>query len=151
MTKLAKQPQQALEGFRTDIESWFDRFFNSALSEFGWDKVLEERAFIPKVDIVEDDKNYYVEVAAPGMSADDFEIEYSNGILTISGERKFQKEEKDKKYHRVETQYGKFSRSFTLPEDVVADKIEAEYKDGILKIVIPKDVKKIESKKIKIK
>ena len=151
MTKVAKQPTQGLERFRGGIESWFDNFFKSALEEFGWDKWLEERAFVPKVDISEDEKNYYVEVAAPGMSAENFDIEYSNGILTISGERKFEKEEKGKTYHRVETQYGKFSRSFTLPEDVISDKIEAEYKDGILRIVVPKDVKKIESKKIKIK
>ena len=151
MTKVAKKAPQGLERFRGDIESWFDSFFKSALEEFGWDKWLEERTFVPKVDILEDEKNYYVEVAAPGMSAEDFDIEYSNGILTISGERKFEKEEKGKTYHRVETQYGKFSRSFTLPEDVLADKIEAEYKDGILRIVIPKDIKKIESKKIKIK
>ncbi len=140
-----------VEVFRNDIESWFDDFFKSTLQEFGFDKVMEKMTFSPRVNIVEDEKNYFIEVEAPGMKAEDFDIEYSNGILTISGERKFEAEEKEKTYHRIERQYGKFSRSFTLPEDVLADKISAKYEEGILKIQVPKDLKKIEKKKIKIK
>ncbi len=109
-------------------------------------------AFIPSVNTREDDNAYYVEVDLPGVKKEDIDIDVEDNVLTISGERKFNKEEKENDYYRIESQYGKFSRSFSLPEKVDVDKIHAESKDGILEVVVPKlkEAQK-KSKKIKIK
>ena len=95
----------------------------------------------PLVDISEDDKEYLVKAELPELKKEEVKISVNNGELTISGERKLEKEEKDKKYHRIERSYGSFMRSFTLPEDVSADKVSAEFADGLLKVHLPKGEK----------
>jgi HSP20 family protein len=92
----------------------------------------------PLVDITEDDKEYLVKAEIPEMKKEDIKINVHDDVLTLSGERKYEKEEKGKKYHRVERAYGSFLRSFTLPEDADGTKINAEYKDGMLKVHLPK-------------
>lgn len=94
----------------------------------------------PAVNIKEDKENFFVEVAAPGMNKNDFKIVNENGALTISCERKEEKQEikEDESYSRKEFYYASFSRSFTLPESADADKITANYKEGILSVSIPK-------------
>jgi HSP20 family protein len=92
----------------------------------------------PLVDITEDDKEYLVKAEIPEMKKEDIKINVHDDVLTVSGERKYEKEEKNKKYHRVERAYGSFMRSFTLPENADGTKINAEYKDGMLKIHLPK-------------
>jgi HSP20 family protein len=92
----------------------------------------------PLVDITEDDKEYLVKAEIPEMKKEDIKINVHDDVLTLSGERKYEKEEKGKKYHRVERAYGSFLRSFTLPEDADGSKISAEYKDGMLKLHLPK-------------
>lgn len=105
----------------------------------------------PAVDIAEKDREYVVKAQLPGVKKDDVKVEMLNGVLTIAGERKFEKEEKDEKTHRVETAFGTFQRAFTVPEDVVAEKIAAEYKEGILTVRLPKtDIKKPATKTIKV-
>ena len=105
----------------------------------------------PAVDISEKDKEYLVKAQLPGVSKDDVKVEVLNGILTVSGERRFHKEDKDEKQHRIESAYGSFMRSFVVPEDVLAEKIAADYKDGILFVHLPKtDIKKPATKTIKI-
>jgi HSP20 family protein len=84
------------------------------------------------------------------MKKDDFKIDLNDNILTVSGERKFKNEKKEGEYYSVETQYGSFSRSFNLPENVDAHKIDAKYVDGILQISLPKDEKKILKQTIKV-
>jgi HSP20 family protein len=84
------------------------------------------------------------------MNKDEFKIDLNDNYLTISGERKFTKEKKDDNYHSIETQYGTFSRSFALPENVDAAKINAKYENGILEINVPKDEKKILKTTIKV-
>ena len=107
--------------------------------------------FTPAVDISEKDKEYLVKAQLPGVKKDDVKIELLNGVLTITGERKFEKEEKTEKTHRVESAYGAFTRSFTVPEDVLDEKIAAEFKDGILAVRLPKtDIKKPATKTIKV-
>jgi HSP20 family protein len=93
----------------------------------------------PSVDISEDDKEYIVKAELPEMKKEDVKVHVEDGVLTISGERKFEKEEKGKKYHRIERSYGNFTRSFTLPEAVKAEKVAAQFKDGVLCIHLPKD------------
>ncbi|HMS83878.1 MAG TPA: Hsp20/alpha crystallin family protein [Nitrospira sp.] len=90
----------------------------------------------PLVDISEEDKEYVINAELPEMKKE--EINVDDDVLAISGERKYEKEDKGKKYHRVERAYGSFLRSFTLPEDADGSKVNAEYKDGVLRVHLPK-------------
>lgn len=107
-----------------------DAFVNAA-SENAWPHT--------HANVVELEDGYEITVDMPGLGPDDFSIEYEGGHLRIAGERKFEHEENDgRTYHRVERRYGKFSRAFSLPRDVDADKIEAGYDKGVLKVMVPK-------------
>lgn len=101
-----------------------------------------ETMWAPAVDIAENAKEYRVTAELPGVRKEDVKVEAVNGVLTLTGDRKYVKEDKDEKSHRVERFYGSFTRSFTVPEDVLTDKIAAEFKDGILVVRLPKtDIK----------
>lgn len=128
----------------TSFSNLIDRFFNDSLTRSGGS------TFVPKVDILENENSYELHFAAPGMNKDDFKIELNDNFLTVSGERKFTSEKKDKNFHSVETQYGSFSRSFNLPENVDAAKVNAKYNNGILELTIPKDEKKALKQTIKV-
>ena len=104
----------------------------------------------PLVDITEDEKEYIVKAEIPEMKKEDIKINVHDEVLSISGERKYEKEEKGKKYHRVERAYGSFMRSFTLPEDADGSKVNAEYRDGVLKVHLAK-LEKAKPKTIEIK
>ena len=95
----------------------------------------------PSVDISEDDKEWLVKTDLPEVKKEDVKVTVENGVLTITGERKFEKEEKDKKYHRIERAYGNFLRSFALPDAADGSKVAAEFKDGVLKVHLPKSEK----------
>jgi len=114
-----------------------------------WEKAMSTTAWNPSVDIFENDSDIVVKVEAPGMNAKDFDLRIENNVLMVKGERTFEKETKEENYHRVEREYGSFSRSFALPTAVKEDKVTAEYKDGILKIVLPKK-EEVKPKSIKI-
>ena len=103
----------------------------------------------PSVDIFENDNDVVVKAELPGMNAKDIEVKLENNVLTLKGERHFEKETKEENYHRVEREYGSFTRSFVMPTAINGDKVAAEYKDGILKIVLPKK-EEIKSTPIKI-
>jgi HSP20 family protein len=92
----------------------------------------------PLADITEDDKEYLIKAELPEMKKEDVKVTVENGVLTISGERKFEKEENKKKYHRVERGYGTFMRSFALPDDADFSKVNAEFKNGMLTVHVPK-------------
>ncbi len=104
----------------------------------------------PLVDISEDDKEYVIKAELPEMKKEEIKINVHDDVLAISGERTYAKEEKGKKYHRVERAYGSFLRSFTLPEDADGSKVNAEYKDGVLKVHLPKS-EKAKPKAIEVK
>jgi HSP20 family protein len=125
---------------------WMEKFFNAPLDEFfNFGKVMN----VPAVNVTETDTEYRLSFAAPGLEKTDFKIDYMDDMLTISAEHeKEEKEEKNGRYNRREYNYSSWSRSFTLPENCNIDKITAEYKNGELKIVIPKMVVK-EPKKVK--
>ena len=127
--------------------------WSNLLDTFGGDYLNKGTGsrFIPKVDIVENDAAFELHVAAPGMSKEDFQLDIEDGNLVIRGERKWKEEQKEKNFHRVETQFGSFKRSFTLPKNVNTEKISASYRDGILEIEIPKDEKKEIKSTIKVK
>ena len=130
----------------TSFSHLIDRVFNESIGRSGGSAY----SFVPKVDIIEHEKAFEVQLAVPGMNKEDFKIDVKDNRLTISGERKFKKETGDKHFRSVETQYGAFGRTFVLPENVDAEKIEAKYNDGILELIIPKDEKKLLKTTIKV-
>ena len=94
--------------------------------------------FIPPVDVYEDDHNITIQVEAPGVKEEDLDVRLENNVLTISGERKLENQEKKENFHRIERQYGRFVRSFTLPTMVDPDSVNAEFNSGVLKITLAK-------------
>ncbi len=92
----------------------------------------------PLVDISEDEKEYLIKAELPEVKSENVNVSVHNDVLSITGERRYEKEEKDKKVHRVERAYGSFARTFTLPEDADAEHVTAESKDGLLKVHLPK-------------
>jgi HSP20 family protein len=116
------------------------------------EEVANDIAFVPAVNTREASDAYYIEVELPGVKKEDINIDINDNTLTISGERKVKEEHKEDTFYKVESYYGRFERSFALPEDVDVEKIEAEFKDGILEIKIPKIVKvENKPKRIEIK
>jgi len=109
------------------------------LRKEGDSEALEVTEWLPVVDITEDTKEYTVKAELPGLAKENVKVTVENGVLVIAGERKEEKEEKDKKHHRIERSYGSFRRSFALPEDSSGEKVTADFKDGVLKIHLPKD------------
>ncbi len=104
----------------------------------------------PLVDITEDEKEYLIKAELPDVKKEDVRLTVENDVLAISGERTFEKEEKGKKYHRIERAYGSFVRSFTLPEDADGSRVTADFKDGMLQVHLPKS-QKAKPKAIEIK
>ena len=98
----------------------------------------EEGVWSPSVDISEDNNSITINAEVPGTIKDNIKVNIQDNTITLKGEKKQEKEEKDANYHRIERNYGAFMRSFTLPAPVQSDKIKASYKNGILKIVLPK-------------
>ncbi len=125
----------------------FDRFFE----DFGLPSLLSEEAtFVPAFDVSETESELIVRVEVPGIDKKDITVNLSDDVLTIKGEKKQEREDKNENYHSVERLYGTFSRSMRLPVEVDADKVEATYKDGVLKVTLAKSegskVKTIEIK-----
>lgn len=128
----------------TSFGSLLDRFFDDS---FQGGRQMD---FTPSVDIVETENSFEIQVQLPGVKKTDVEISVENDQLTISGERKYENEKDEKNYHSRESYYGKFSRSFRLPELVSPEKISAKQEDGILFVTLPKDEKKTLKKVVKI-
>ena len=97
--------------------------------------------WLPLVDITEDDKEYVIKAELPEVKREEVKVLVESGVLSISGERKFEKEENNKRYHRVERAYGSFTRSFTVPDDADDSKVSAEFKDGVLTVRLAKSEK----------
>jgi HSP20 family protein len=106
----------------------------------GGKEALTVTQWSPLVDITEDEKEYLIKAELPEMKKENVRLTVEDDVLAISGERKFEKEEKNKKYHRVERAYGSFVRSFSLPEDADGSKVTADFKDGMLHMHVPKSV-----------
>ena len=115
---------------------------NSLFQDFtrgqGEGDALVTAAFVPPVDIYEDEHKVILKLEVPGMKQDDFDIRVENNTLTIRGERKFEKEEKEENFHRIERRYGNFYRAFTVPNTVNTENVEASYDAGVLKIELQK-------------
>ena len=145
---------QSLAKTSERVPALFDDFFKPWNEWFGNEENLWRRVLtVPQVNITENKDEYMVSLAAPGMKKDDFKIDVNGNMLTISSEKEENKEEKDKKFTRREYSYSSFSRSFTLPDEVNKEKIEARYEDGVLKLSLPRkeEVKKNLTKSISVK
>lgn len=135
-----------------------DRLFPSVFNDFfkpwneWFDSDMMKTITVPSVNVSETDKEYKLTMAAPGMKKEDFNIDIDGGIITISAETKTEKEEKDEQFNRKEYSYKTFSRSFTLPENVNSENIDAVYENGELKLMMPKkaEVKKTTAKTIAV-
>ena len=120
--------------FRGAMDSLFDRFFEGQPYRF----FEEDGGWLPSVDVSETDKEFIVKAELPGMEAKDIDVSLQRDVLTIRGERKNEHEEKEENFHRVVRSYGSFCRAFRLPREVDGEKVDADYKDGVLKIRLPK-------------
>jgi len=122
---------------------------NQIFSEYGrGNDELTTTGFVPPVDIYEDAHNVTLKLEVPGIEEKDLDIRVENNTLTVRGERRFEQEEKEENFHRIERRYGSFSRSFTLPNTVDSDKVQASYVNGVLQIQL---AKKAEAKPKQIK
>ena len=126
-------PFREFEKMRREMDRFWDSFFERRPM-----KAEEGLEFFPSIDLAEKANELVVKCEVPGMDPKDIDISLSDGVLTIRGEKKQEREEKEADYHLVERSYGSFSRSIQLPKEVQSDKISASYKNGILKITLPK-------------
>lgn len=129
------------------FSSWIDEVFDEAFNNW---PAASNNTFVPELNVYETDKAFELTIALPGMQKEDFNISYENGLLTISGERKMEHEGNGRRHHRIESRFGRFSRSLPLPADVMNDeKITAKYDNGVLYVTVPK-LKEKARKKIEI-
>ena len=131
-----------------DRMSLMNRLFRESYSPEGPEEALTTTSFAPPVDIYEDEHNITVKMEVPGIDEKDIDVRIENSTLTVHGERKIEKEEKEENFRRVERQYGSFTRSFTLPSSVDTGQVSAHYDKGVLKINL---AKKAEAKPKQIK
>lgn len=134
--------REAMTPFRTDFEELWNRFFDTNGGSFA-SRLPEafQRSSFPAMNVAETEDRFCVTLDAPGLEEKDFHVEVMGNQLLISGERKWEEEKKDKEFHSVESQFGRFERSFTLPDGVDRDNVMATYKKGVLTIEIGKKEK----------
>jgi HSP20 family protein len=128
-------PMQDIQEFEKRLSSWMGR---APMAKDRGQESMRVMEWAPLVDITEDEKEYLIKADLPEVKKEDVKISVQDGVLVISGERKYEKEEKGKKYHRVERSYGSFERSFSVPADAEEEKVSAQFKDGVLMVHLPK-------------
>lgn len=146
MSSMMKATQPTYRTLRSEMDRLFDEFF-------GVTPARREGAaslWAPAMDVREDKDNFYIEAELPGLKKEEIQLEYSNNVLMIKGERKFERKQDSENYHFVERSYGTFYRSFSLPKNVDGEHISAQYKDGVLHLSIPKK-EEVKPKKVEIK
>ncbi|MFB3815572.1 MAG: Hsp20/alpha crystallin family protein [Terriglobales bacterium] len=124
----------------TTLHDQMNRLFREAYGPLttGREESLAAGSFVPPVDVYEDEHAIVLKMEVPGIDQKDIDIRLENSVLTVRGERKFEKEKKEENFQRVERRYGSFSRSFTLPNTVDTDNVNADYENGVLKITLAK-------------
>ena len=137
---------EPLREFST-LQERMNRLFQQSYGDTR-DEALSTSSFAPAVDVYEDEDSFTLKIEVPGIDEKDLNVHVENQVLTVQGERKFEKEEKEENYRRIERQYGSFTRTFTLPNTVDSEKVSANYDKGVLKIQI---AKKAETKPKQIK
>lgn len=146
MAGIVQRPSRLFDIMRSGLLDTLDRWFE----EFRLPEFATERFIVPAFDVSETDEHIIVKADLPGVDVKDIDISIVGNVLTVKGEKKQEKEEKNESYHRIERSYGSFSRSISLPAEVNPEAVEAVYKDGVLKLTIPK-AEKSKPKKIEIK
>ena len=129
-------PFRELENMHRRLTSIFDHSTPSNRQNTNESTIVSEWA--PAVDISENEKSYLFKVELPEVKKEDVRVTVENGVLTLTGERKFEKEEQNQKYDRIERSYGTFARSFALPDNIDANKVSASYRDGLLTVAVAK-------------
>ena len=146
MALIPRKPWREMDILRREMENLRDRFIGERPLEW------LRGEWVPSLDVSETKDKVVVKAEAPGIDPKEIDISLSNGILTLKGEKKKEREEKDESYHLIERSYGSFSRSVRLPAEVQEDQVKASYKDGILTITLPKTERaKERSIKIEVK
>jgi HSP20 family protein len=140
-------PFKDIEKVRTEMDRLWDTFLFGRPREGGLEETSE---WLPAIDVTETKNEFVVNAEIPGMDPNEIDVSLSEGRLTIKGEKKQEREEKEESYHLIERRHGSFARSITLSKGVESDKISASYKDGVLKITLPKS-EEAKKKEIKIK
>jgi HSP20 family protein len=125
------EPAREVDSLQSEVNRVFDAFFGTAGG-------TRSRRWVPAMDLVETEDHLVLRADLPGLSREDVELEIKDGVLTVSGERRADHEEKSEGYYRVERAFGRFSRSLTLPDGIDADSVAAEFDDGVLEVRIPK-------------
>jgi HSP20 family protein len=137
MTNLIRfTPGTELRRMQREIDRLFEGFFPTRLSEENGG--VETISWTPRVDLAETEEAYHIHVDLPGLTKENVHINFQDGALSISGERKVEEKKEDRNYIRVERQYGSFYRLFSFPKAVKENKIEASYKEGVLEVTVPK-------------
>jgi len=131
---------------RKEMDRLWDSFFEGRTLRRG----SEEREWLPSLDVSETKNDIVVKAELPGMDVKDIDISLSEGVLTLKGEKNQEREEKEENYHLIERSYGSFTRSVRLPKEVQSEKISASYKNGVLKVTLPKS-EEVKKKEIRIK
>lgn len=143
-----REEQQPIDLWRQEMDRWFDRWFGGpgmAPFEGQWE------GFMPRVDVTETENEVNISAELPGIDPQNVDVSVAHNVLTISGEKREEREEKEQNYHRTERSYGSFHRSIELPTEVDADRAAASFKNGLLTVTIPKTEQARERKKINIK
>ena len=149
MTTLTRwDPFKELDELQNRLSMLFGRA--PVRKDAGREEAMTLAEWAPLVDIIEEEKEYRIKAELPEVNKSDVKVTVQDDVLTIAGERTFEKEETGRKYHRVERAYGSFARSFTLPEDADAAKVSADFKDGVLIVHLPKS-EKARPKSIEVK
>lgn len=132
------------------LQDEVNRLFSTNLRAFGDDEGIARGAWNPSVDIYENKDQIVLEAELPGMNREDFDLSVENNVLTLRGERRFEKKDDGDNYHRVERSYGSFTRSFTLPQTVSGEGAQAEYRNGVLRVTLPKR-EEVKARRIEVK
>ena len=149
MTTLTRwDPFKELDELQNRLSALFGRA--PVRKDAGREEAMTLAEWAPLVDIIEEEKEYRIKAELPEVNKSDVKVTVQDDVLTIAGERTFEKEDTGRKYHRVERAYGSFARSFTLPEDADAAKVSADFKDGVLVVHLPKS-EKARPKSIEVK
>lgn len=137
MALIRWEPVRELHTMQSEMNRLFNTFFDSPSPSNGGNHAAARR-WIPAMDVVETDEHFVLRADLPGLSESDVKIEVEDNVLTVSGERKAEHEQRSEGYYRVERSFGSFSRSLTLPEGVDADSIQGSFNNGVLEVRIPK-------------
>lgn len=132
------------------LQNEVNRVFSGAFTQGDRDESIVRGSWNPSVDIFENADQIVLEAELPGLKRDEFDLTVENNVITLRGERRFEKNEQTDDYHRVERSYGSFSRSFTLPQTVATEEATAEYENGVLRVSLPKR-ETVKARKIEIK